>query len=124
MSSTPGDFAAILEEANAPSRSPTAHPFGGPRAGLLQNGDARGAPVRQTTSLFYAPQDLVAYDEVCNRVFAGEIEIRFEERYTTKEGEIMILLCFFERGPQPGRAPADNAANPGVEPQERARRLP
>lgn len=123
MNRPPGDFAEIVEAASREAQAPIAHPFGGPVPALAQGRGPR-LQCRQTTQMFFCPRDLAAYDELCNRIWAGELSIRYEERTPlAKEGEVMILVCFFDAAP-PGPPGAGAPANNGEEPEVRAHRIP
>lgn len=86
------DFAKIVEQVQ--EQLAPAHPFGsGPSR---QRGRGPSVNVRQTTRVFQLPEDAPDYDDVCNRAWAGEIEIRYEDRHWTKEGDMIVALCWFD----------------------------
>lgn len=116
-----GDFASIMEKANEMSHGAISHPFGGTAAGITRGGRGQAAPVRQTSHVFYLPKQIAEYDEICNRGWAGEIEIRLEERTFTKEGEVAVFIVYFERHaalPRPNEVHADGDAEPEEKPQK------
>lgn len=116
-----GDFAAVMDKANQMTQSAVAHPFGSPTQRLAQG---PRLPVQQTTQMFYCPRDIAQYDECCNRLWAGEGAVRFEERTFTKEGELLIVLCYFTDAP-PAAPPDGNPAGSGAEePEVRPFRIP
>jgi hypothetical protein len=89
------DFADML---NAMQEVTGAHPFGqSAQTAVTARGPRRGVPIRQTTKMFMCPDDLDDYDDTCNRAWAGEIEIRYEKSYETKDGDHIIVLCWFEK---------------------------
>jgi hypothetical protein len=120
MKEAPGDFAAILSKANEMATAPIAHPFGAPQAGVAQR--ARGIPVRQTTEVFYLPKDAERYDACCNRAWAGEVTVRYEERSFTKESEVVAIVCYFEQNMLPRIG--EVAPHGDAEPEEKSRKLP
>jgi hypothetical protein len=56
-----------------------------------------------------------------NRAWAGEINIRYEERTWSKEAELMIAVCYFEQAAIPQLN--DVPANGDAEPEEKPRKL-
>lgn len=122
MTNSPGDFAAIMAEANKMAEGGLAHPFGMTPVSIIQGGRGRAVPARQTTEMCYCPKELEKYDAICNRALAGEIQIRFEERTFTKEGEWLVVVSYLERRapPQPNEVPAEG----DTEPEERPVKLP
>lgn len=116
-----GDFASVMEEANKMSKSAIAHPFGAPPAGIMRGGRGQVAPVRQTSNVLYLPKQIAEYDEICNRSWAGDIEIRLEERSFTKEGEVVVFIVYFERRaamPRPNEVEPEGDAEPEEKPQK------
>jgi hypothetical protein len=99
MADKKDDFAEIM---NALQETTGAHPFGhSPAMVTPARAPRKGPPIRQTTRMFECPDELADYDDVCNRAWSGEIDIRYEKSYETKDGSHWIILCWFER-----RAPA------------------
>lgn len=113
------DFAKLIEDAQR--EGSVAHPFGAPSPPRAR-GRTRGLNVRQTTKMFFCPKDLEDYDEVCNRAWAGEIELRYERNYNTKEGDHVIVLCWFDS--RPTKRPDEVEAEGDQEPLERSRKMP
>lgn len=99
----PGGFEEVIAQVNQMNQGPIASPFGVPARAL---GRGPQVPIRQTTQVFYLPRDGATYDELCNRLWTGNGQIRFEERTWTKEGEVAIVLCYFTEAqpPQPQQA--------------------
>lgn len=116
----PGDFANVVDKANRLSNVPIAHPFGSQQQALAQG---PRLPIQQTTQLFYLPRDVAAYDECCNRLWAGEGKIRYEDRTFTKEGEVLIIMSYFTDAPAP-RPQDGNAGDGAEEPDVRPYRIP
>lgn len=118
----PGGFAEIMETANKLAVSAVTHPFGMPAQGIAAPRPRSGLPIRQSTEVFCLPKGRDDYDLLMNRAWAGEIEIRYEERTWSKESDLMIVVCYFERriDPRPHDVPSDG----DTEPEEKSRRLP
>lgn len=116
----PGDFADVVDKANRMSKSAIAHPFGASQQTLAQG---PRLPIQQTTQLFYLPKDVAAYDECCNRLWAGDGRVRYEDRTFTKEGEVLIILSYFTDAPPD--VPRDGNPAAGIEePEVRPYRIP
>ena len=122
MRPTTGDFAEIMDQANRMADAAVVHPFGNGPSPLARVGQGRGLPVRQITQMFYCPKDLAEYDACCNRAWAGEISIRFEERTFTKEGEWLVVVCFMEQDEQ-RPLPGETSTNGDTEPDTRPHKL-
>jgi len=123
MKESPGDFASVMADVNQMKNAAITHPFGMPMQGLAHPRQQNaGIPQRQTTEVFYLPKGAAEYDNLMNRAWAGEIQIRYEERTFTKESEVVIIVCWFAQVVQP--RPNDVAADGDQEPEEKSRKLP
>lgn len=121
MKESPGGFAEVMDAANQMSRAPIAHPFGTPQQGVATQ-RRQSLPVRQTTEVFCLPSKKDEYDTLMNRAWAGEINIRYEERTWSKESDLMIVVCYFEQRADP--RPHDVPSHGDAEPEEKSRKLP
>ena len=75
--------------------------------------------------MFFCPQDLELYDELCNRAFAGEIDIRYEERTPlVKEGKVMVIISYMTPVQPAPRLPGKDQGGNDQEPEVRAHRIP
>lgn len=122
MKEAPGDFASIMGKANEMANAAITHPFGMPMNGVANPRRPQGLPIRQCTEVFCLPGKKDEYDELMNRAWAGEIDIRYEERTWSKESDLMIAVCYFERRTEP--RPHDVPSDGDAEPEEKSRKLP
>lgn len=119
MAAINGDLSQIIEEAQ--QSIGIAHPFNPAPVTLDRINHRPQVSTRQKTEMFYCPKQLDEYDECCNRVFAGEITVRYEDRTFTKEGELLIVISYtINKAPQ---RPAEISVSGDEEPPVRPYRL-
>jgi hypothetical protein len=53
---------------------------------------------------FLLPEETHEYEEVLNFILNAEAILRYEERFFTKEGDTVVLVCYLTKKPKPKKA--------------------